>query len=445
MPARRAMATSSGSRAARTVTPASSAPAIRMLAACRKSLLQAHGPEPPVEGPVAVLRVARHRMAERRAVHADLVGAAGAGEDLRERHPVARRDHRELGHRRTPRFGDPHHPLASGQTIAIERKVHPATPAATEAPAEERDVPLVEGSAAQCFMQCPQGAAALGDDEAPRGLPVEPVHELEDTGKPGGRLAAARSPRTRSRSRRARRRRRACSARAGDRPRTRLRLRSAGLGPAAVSRLSLASGRRRRGGSGPLLRTGGAAPAVPAHRSPAPRPAEGADAAGHGGDPAAPNAGSCRSGGRRSRRQPSRTGPGFARGPPPVRTVKTVTDWNCGTRPRLLYSVRRRGTSSRRRGSAAILSHIAGPRSEQPAMRWRGCRSESAPGEITARIEDRPSHRSGHARRPGSPEPEAPAARQGEAVSPAEAGPGRIPSPANRLRMAGPRRDPVCG
>ena len=65
-------------------------------------------------------------------------------------------------------------------------------------------------------------------------------------------------------------------------------------------------------------------------------------------------------------------------------------------------------------------------------MRWRGCRSESAPGEITARIEDRPSHRSGHARRPGSPEPEAPAARQGEAVSPAEAGPGRF-----RVRRTG--------
>ena len=147
---------------------------------------EARGPEPPVEGPVAVLRVARHRMAERRAVHADLMGAAGAEEDLRERHPVARRDRRELGHRCTPRFGDPHHPLASGPTIAIERKVHPATPAATEAPAEERDIPLVEGSPAQSFMQRPQGAAALGDHEAPRGLPVEPVRELEIPGSRAG-------------------------------------------------------------------------------------------------------------------------------------------------------------------------------------------------------------------------------------------------------------------
>ena len=132
-------------------------------------------------------------------------------------------------------------------------------------------------------------------------------------------------------------------------------------------------------------------------RSPAPRPSESADAADRGELPAARNAGSCRFGARRFPRRPSRSGRDAARGQLAVRAATTVTDWNCGSRSRLVYFVHHRGASSRCRGCAAILSHIAGPRSEQPAMHWRGCRSESAPGEITAGIANRPDRRTGRA------------------------------------------------
>ena len=144
-------------------------------------------PQPEVEVPVAVLPVPGDRMAERRAVDADLVGAARMRKDLRQGHPGAHRDPREVGHRFAPCFGDPHHPFASGQTAAFERQVHPPAAGLPPRSPEQRHVPLVEGSPAQRFVEGAERAPALGDDEAAGGVPVEPVRELEIPGlRPGG-------------------------------------------------------------------------------------------------------------------------------------------------------------------------------------------------------------------------------------------------------------------
>ena len=150
-----------------------------MLAACRNSLLR----------PDALSRRLRARSPYFRSPATGwpsdaqctriLVGAAGMRNDLCEGDPGTGRDCGEIGHRVTSVVGDPHHPLASGPVVALEGQIHPPAPGPPPGPSEEREVPLVEGSPAQPLVQGPERAPALGDDEASRGVPVEPVHELE--------------------------------------------------------------------------------------------------------------------------------------------------------------------------------------------------------------------------------------------------------------------------
>ena len=148
---------------------------------------QSHAAKTEVERLVAVSLVPGDRMAERRAMHPDLMGAAGPRKRLREGHLVAEGERRELGDRLPAGAGNPHPALASRHPPAIEGKVH-SPPPGRQGAADERYVTLVERPPAQGFVQGPEGAPAFGDDEAPGRVPVEPMSELK-AGGPGPRRA----------------------------------------------------------------------------------------------------------------------------------------------------------------------------------------------------------------------------------------------------------------
>ena len=249
IPSRTAGATRPASSSARAITPGSPGPAMRMLAACRNNLLRPDPLSRRLSSRFAVLPVTRDRMAERRAVDADLVGAARVRKDLRERHAGTHRNPREVGHRFAARLGDPHHPFA----------LRP------DGGAPEADPPS-GGRLLSTFLQAAPHSACRGLAGATlrggrgarsgawrrRGIrrcPGRAGARARDTGHPAGRPVAARSPRTRPRSRRGPRDRPACSERAADRPRTRSCRQSAGRRRAVDGRAISAPETMRPAGS----------------------------------------------------------------------------------------------------------------------------------------------------------------------------------------------------
>jgi hypothetical protein len=71
-----------------------------------------------------------------------------------------------------------HHALTRAQLVLFQRQIYAPRPALPSAN-QQRDVALVHFAGTQGVVQPGQHGPARGDHEAARGLPVQPVHELE--------------------------------------------------------------------------------------------------------------------------------------------------------------------------------------------------------------------------------------------------------------------------
>src|SRR2546423_2902852 len=140
--------------------------------------LQAELAQLPIEREIAVFLVAEHRMAQVREVHADLVRAAGEELGFEEAETLAARKapQQRLGLLAFLRHRDV---LARGRAPLRERETH-ALALVAEAPRHRGDVALVHLAVAQHAMQLREGRTLLREQEDPRGLAVEAMHELEE-------------------------------------------------------------------------------------------------------------------------------------------------------------------------------------------------------------------------------------------------------------------------
>jgi hypothetical protein len=135
--------------------------------------------QPVVQVEVAVLVVAEQRMAGVRQVHADLVRAAGKQPYFQETELRRAFQGLHLGGGGHAACLHAHAALALRIDILMERV---AQRPAVHLARGERQVDLLDLAVAQHAMQLDQRAAFLGDDQQPRGVPVEPVGELQDLG-----------------------------------------------------------------------------------------------------------------------------------------------------------------------------------------------------------------------------------------------------------------------
>ncbi len=137
--------------------------------------------ERAVELEVAVLVIAQDGMTGVRQVHADLVRAPGQQAQLEQAEVVARRQGPRPGDRLLAVRAHAHPAFAARGDMLVQRLAQ-FPRAAPPSPRHHRDVGLFHLPFAQHPVQLEQRAALLRDDQQPRGVPVQPMRELEELG-----------------------------------------------------------------------------------------------------------------------------------------------------------------------------------------------------------------------------------------------------------------------
>ena len=122
-----------------------------------------------------VERVARHRVADRGEVDADLVRAAAVDADAEQRGAVEALERAPAGPRLASARGSHRHALAANR-VAADRPVDLAGRARGD-PEHERHVLLLDRARGELARERPVRRIVLGDDQQPGRAAVEPVHD----------------------------------------------------------------------------------------------------------------------------------------------------------------------------------------------------------------------------------------------------------------------------
>ena len=135
-------------------------------------------PHPSIVVGIPVFAVSNDRETEMLAVNSDLVGAARNRPRFDQGRVTVVSDNLEqcLGfltisvHLR--------HSFTAAKLV-LQKRCGELLPAPWETTHEQRDIDLVHAVGAQVFMQPAQCTSLFGDQQAPRCIPVEPMHQLE--------------------------------------------------------------------------------------------------------------------------------------------------------------------------------------------------------------------------------------------------------------------------